>query len=142
MKTGLGAKEQTLSEEECLGLLASVSIGRLGGSHRALPVVMTVRVDVVDGSLRIEPLLDAAFPFDVGSVVALEAGTLGTGLASEWIVQVQGFLRSTTTTVPQRSTASHSAPETYWLSPDVISGWSLEGGSNGSRQPEVEGVRR
>jgi hypothetical protein len=114
-----------LSEPECLALLATTSTGRLGVTHRVLPAVVPVRIELLDKELSIESLLGSAIPLVGGAVVVLEAGTLGDGLLEEWAVEVWGFLKA-------------SDGETFSLSIEAMSGWHTNPISSLGRKYRLE----
>jgi hypothetical protein len=74
----------------------------------------------------VSPLLGNAVPLSPGTVVALQAGPLGQGLASDWSVEVRGFLREwsdvTATAQPDRL-----GPDTemFRVTTDHLRGWSV-----------------
>jgi len=82
---------QTLSPNECAALLAEGSIGRVGVSVGALPVVLPVNYAVLDGDVVIRTgagtKLDAAL---VGAVVAFEIDSVDPIYHGGWSVMVQG----------------------------------------------------
>ena len=82
---------QTLSPEECALLLAAGSVGRVGISERALPVVLPVNYAVLDGDIVIRTgagtKLDAAL---TGAVVAFEIDAMDPIYHQGWSVLVQG----------------------------------------------------
>lgn len=82
---------EVLSREECLALLRTVPVGRLGLSMSALPVVLPVSF-VVDGERLVirtgrGTKLEAALG---GAVVAFEADHLDTEAGEAWSVLVRG----------------------------------------------------
>jgi len=72
------------------------------------------RVEVVS-------LIGNSVPLRAGSVVALAFGTIGEGLASEWLVEFRGFLRAVDGTRDRFKILP--AAEVSCLSIDVVSGW-------------------
>ena len=80
-----------MSAEECALLLAAGSVGRVGVSQRALPVVVPVNYAVLDGDIVIRTgagtKLDAAL---AGAVVAFEIDAVDPIYHQGWSVLVQG----------------------------------------------------
>ena len=116
--SGVGLWE--LPERECRSLLTSVTTGYLAVSDRALPTVVPVHIHCFDDEVEVESLIGDSIPLKAGSVVALAATTIGEGLASEWMVEVRGFLRAGDSTI---SDLALPAAESFRLSIDVVSGW-------------------
>jgi uncharacterized protein len=88
---------EVLERGECLRLLASVSVGRIAISVRALPLILPVRF-VVDGDsilIRTHPgtTLEAATR---GAVVAFEAEGANSPDLLDWSVLVTGVARHLT----------------------------------------------
>src|SRR5579862_3391695 len=92
-----------MTTSECLARLATVEHGRLAISHKALPVVVPVKVSFLENRLHVSSLLGNAIPLSAGSVVALEVGTMGSNTPDEWSVEVRGLLQPSA--VPQASEA-------------------------------------
>jgi nitroimidazol reductase NimA-like FMN-containing flavoprotein (pyridoxamine 5'-phosphate oxidase superfamily) len=114
-----------LSVSECLALLATVSIGHLAVTQKALPVVVPVRIHLAGNEVEITSLLGTAIPLTAGSVVALQAGAIGEGLLSEWTVQVRGFLREISDDAVMHSWKGSAAIDgAFLLSTEEINGWS------------------
>lgn len=82
---------QPIPDDECALLLAAGSIGRVGVSLGALPVVLPVNYAVLDGDIFIRTgagtKLDAAL---TGSVVAFEIDAVDPLYHEGWSVMVQG----------------------------------------------------
>jgi hypothetical protein len=115
---------EELSGRECLARLATTAIGRLAVTYKALPAVVPVRIRLVGDDLEIESLLGTTIPLLAGTVVALEAGTLGAGLSREWAVGVRGFLRARDDGAGSgRPSHSKGHAGTFWLSTADMSGW-------------------
>jgi nitroimidazol reductase NimA-like FMN-containing flavoprotein (pyridoxamine 5'-phosphate oxidase superfamily) len=86
---------EELAPEECLRLLASVPVGRVGVTIDALPAVLPVNFVVHEGAVVFRTVpgtkLDAA---TAGAVVAFEADGYGTNLdPNGWSVLVRGVAR-------------------------------------------------
>lgn len=111
-----------LSERECLSLISSARIGYLAVSDRALPTVVPVRVCCSKDKVEVESLIGNSVPLRTGSVVVLAFGTIGSGLASEWLVEIRGWLRAVDGTTRDRFQV-FPATESFRLSIDVVSGW-------------------
>jgi len=87
-----------LGPDECLALLASVPVGRVGVTIDALPAVLPVNFVMWYGSILFRTVpgtkLDAAA---AGAVVAFEADAYGTADApGGWSVLVRGIAREVT----------------------------------------------
>ncbi|HUR78474.1 MAG TPA: pyridoxamine 5'-phosphate oxidase family protein [Acidimicrobiales bacterium] len=85
---------EVLSAAQCRALLATHSVGRLGTSIGALPVVVPVDY-AVDGrfvAMRIKP--DTVFDKSlIGCVVGFEVDALGDSTDDSWFVNVTGEVR-------------------------------------------------
>jgi nitroimidazol reductase NimA-like FMN-containing flavoprotein (pyridoxamine 5'-phosphate oxidase superfamily) len=85
---------EKLSRSECMRLLESASIGRVGVSIGALPVILPVNFAVVDGDIIIRTgagtKLDAAA---INLVVAFEVDGFDPVWHSGWSVLVQGLAK-------------------------------------------------
>lgn len=83
---------EVLDTDECVGLLASRSVGRLGVSVRALPTILPVSYAVVDGRVLVRTgagsRLDAAAR---DAVVAFEVDDIDEGQGTGWSVVVTGM---------------------------------------------------
>ena len=88
---------EILDRDECLRLLATALIGRVGISSGALPVIFPVNFRVVDETILFKTSrgtkLDAATH---GAVVAFEADTLDPFDHTGWSVLVTGVARPVT----------------------------------------------
>ena len=86
-----------LSSEECLHLLGSVPVGRVGLSIGALPVVLPVNFSLVDGDIVFRTADGTKFHAAAnGVVLAFEADGYAPDGTSGWSVLVQGFSRVVT----------------------------------------------
>lgn len=80
-----------VSRDDCLSLLATVPLGRVGLSIEALPVVLPVNFVVVDGDIVFRTVDGTKFHAAArGTVVAFEADSYETSGRSGWSVLVQG----------------------------------------------------
>jgi uncharacterized protein len=83
---------ETLDRGECLRLMATVPVGRIGVSIGALPAILPVNFSLVGTSIVIRTVpgtkLDAATSH---AVVAFEVDSYAPDGASGWSVLVQGF---------------------------------------------------
>ncbi len=107
---------EVLSEEECVGLLRSRSVGRIALSAGSLPVVLPVKY-VVDGSrilMRTGPDTRLAAATS-DAVVAFEVDEFDDELETGWSVTVQGLAREVSGTA--RLAADHEAVLATWLGP-------------------------
>jgi uncharacterized protein len=82
---------EELSRAECLGLLATVPIGRLAYTRRALPAVDPVNFALDDGAIVIRTDVGGKLAAaSRGAVVAFQADDLDLALRSGWSVTVAG----------------------------------------------------
>jgi hypothetical protein len=95
----------------------------LAVTHKALPYVVPVHIEVVDNELAVEPFLGDLVPL-VPGVVALEAGTFGDAALPGWTVGVRGFLtRPGDGTAPASKGHLSVPPEIFRLSIEFVIGW-------------------
>ena len=101
---------EILEREECVRLLASTTLGRVGFTTGALPAVLPVNFHVDSGRILVHTTrgsrLDAALK---DAVVAFEADEFDSGDHSGWSVAVTGV-------------ATELDPGTLAISIDLISG--------------------
>ena len=98
LSAGTGHAIEELAPGECLRLLASVTVGRVGVTIDALPAVLPVNFVMSDGAVVFRTVpgtkLDAA---TAGAVVAFEADAYGTAESpGGWSVLVRGVARELT----------------------------------------------
>jgi nitroimidazol reductase NimA-like FMN-containing flavoprotein (pyridoxamine 5'-phosphate oxidase superfamily) len=92
-----GPKLEELLRSECLRLLASVSVGRVGLSINALPAVLPVNFALLDGEVVFRTVEGTKFhAATAGRVLAFEADGYETDGLSGWSVLVQGVSRVVT----------------------------------------------
>ncbi len=86
---------ETLSRDECLALLATVSIGRIGTTVDALPVVLPITFALSDGELVVRTMPGTKLhQATVNSVVALQADQYrGPADPTGWSVLVRALAR-------------------------------------------------
>jgi nitroimidazol reductase NimA-like FMN-containing flavoprotein (pyridoxamine 5'-phosphate oxidase superfamily) len=129
---------QELEPEECLRLLATVPVGRVGVTIDALPAVLPVNFVVTSGAVVFATVpgtkLDAA---TAGAVVAFEADSYGTAEApGGWSVLVRGIAREVTD--PAEIEIAHALPFNSWawdggadryvmIEPTVVTGRRIVG---------------
>ena len=83
-----------LSREECLALLVTVPIGRVGVTVDALPVVLPVNFAVLDGDVVFRTVAGTKFhAAAAGTVVAFEVDSYDPEGTSGWSVVVRGTSR-------------------------------------------------
>jgi nitroimidazol reductase NimA-like FMN-containing flavoprotein (pyridoxamine 5'-phosphate oxidase superfamily) len=116
-----GHDVEDLDPEECLRLLETVRVGRVGVTLEALPAVFPVEFVVSEGAVVFRTVpgtkLDAA---TTGSVVAFEADTTGThDDPTRWSVLVRGIARPLTE--PGELAAADALP---------LESWAWEGGAD------------
>lgn len=86
-----GAKAQELTREECLALLATVPVGRLVFTERALPAVVPVNFVLDRGRIIIRTGATSSLAAAVrGAVVAFQADDLDPQARNGWSVVVTG----------------------------------------------------
>jgi nitroimidazol reductase NimA-like FMN-containing flavoprotein (pyridoxamine 5'-phosphate oxidase superfamily) len=82
---------EELSRDQCLDLLATVPVGRVGVSVNALPVVLPVNFALLDGDIVFRTARGTKFDAAVAhAVVAFEADAYGANGRRGWSVMVQG----------------------------------------------------
>jgi nitroimidazol reductase NimA-like FMN-containing flavoprotein (pyridoxamine 5'-phosphate oxidase superfamily) len=110
---------ETLTRGECLELMATVPVGRIGVSIGALPVILPVNFALVDGSIVIRTVpgtkLDAAARH---AVVAFEVDSYAADGSSGWSVLVQGFCAEVTD--PAERTALAGRASRAWAFDDGV----------------------
>lgn len=111
---------EELDQAECLALLATVSVGRVGISSSALPAIIPVNF-ILNGNdilFRTVPgkILHAAH---TAAVVAFEADQLGSATAESWSVLARGIAEEVTDPT-QRAELERLVPTS----------WAFEGGAN------------
>ena len=80
-----------LTTDECLALLGSVPMGRVGISINALPLVLPVNFVVVDGDVVFRTVMGTKFhAASEGAVLAFEADDWEPSGNSGWSVAIQG----------------------------------------------------
>lgn len=90
--TTIGAST-ALTAAECDQLVATVRCGHLAVTRGALPVIVPVRIDAVDGqSIRCTSADPDVAGTDIGAVVALQVGGFDSEGAGGWSVLVQGTI--------------------------------------------------
>jgi len=111
---------EELAPAECLRLLASVPVGRVGVTIDALPAVLPVNFVVNGGAVVFRTVpgtkLDTA---TAGAVVAFEADDYGTETSSGWSVLVRGVARELTG--PDELATAHALP---------LESWAWDGGAD------------
>jgi uncharacterized protein len=104
---------ETLARSECLDLMATVPVGRIGVTIGALPVILPVNFALVGGSIVIRTVpgtkLDAATR---RAVVAFEVDSYAPDGSSGWSVLVQGFCGEVTDPA-ERAAMAESAPRAW-----------------------------
>jgi nitroimidazol reductase NimA-like FMN-containing flavoprotein (pyridoxamine 5'-phosphate oxidase superfamily) len=112
---------EELAPAECLRLLASVPVGRVGVTIDALPAVLPVNFVVSDGAVVFRTVpgtkLDAA---TAGAVVAFEADGYGPETSTgDWSVLVRGVARELTG--PDELATANALP---------LESWAWDGGAD------------
>jgi nitroimidazol reductase NimA-like FMN-containing flavoprotein (pyridoxamine 5'-phosphate oxidase superfamily) len=111
---------EELDQAECLALLATVSVGRVGISYRALPSILPVHFILSGDDIIFRTVpgtkLHAA---RAGAVVAFEADQLGSATTESWSVLVRGIAEEVTHPT-QRAELGRLVPDS----------WSFDGGAD------------
>lgn len=87
----------TLTRDECLRLMASVPVGRIVYTRRALPAVELVNFTIDGGDIVVRT--DASGKLAAatcGAVVAFEADVIDVNLRTGWSVTAVGYSREVT----------------------------------------------
>jgi nitroimidazol reductase NimA-like FMN-containing flavoprotein (pyridoxamine 5'-phosphate oxidase superfamily) len=117
-----GLSTTILTPPECLALLAQASVGRVGASIDALPVIMPVFFALFEESVifRTTPgtRLDAAIN---GAVVAFQADGYPAPGPENWSVLLQGIAREVTE--PGELAMVRSVPMAHWTESGGIDRW-------------------
>ena len=86
-----------LSPEECRELLRSTRMGRVGVSINALPAILPVAYQLVDGDLLFSvPHGSQLAAATANAVVALEVGSCDHDVSGSWSVLAVGWAQATT----------------------------------------------
>jgi uncharacterized protein len=117
---------RVLTPAECMHLLASVTIGRVALSHRALPMILSVQYALVEHGIVIHTTSGTTLDLATDdTVVAFEAEGPAGALEPAWSVVVHG--RATTHDRPEcRLPASGSVRVV--ISADEVTGREVVGG--------------
>ncbi|WP_043267499.1 pyridoxamine 5'-phosphate oxidase family protein [Streptomyces sp. CT34] len=132
------ARRVDLSSQECMELLASVTVGRVVFSHHALPAVCLVSHLIDDGCVVIRAHQDASLvgSASVCGVVAYEADVLAPATRTGWSVVVTGrtsLVRASAELACYRRLLTHWADggggvdQVVRISPDIVTGYRLVG---------------
>lgn len=122
---------RTLDRSSCMSLLSTVTLGRVGLSVDALPVIMPVGFHI-DGDRIVFSLhsADMATGTVNGAVVAFEADDVDPATGVGWSVLVQGPARLLPHSLEDRSqehplweSQEHPRWEFVSVSTEVITGW-------------------
>jgi nitroimidazol reductase NimA-like FMN-containing flavoprotein (pyridoxamine 5'-phosphate oxidase superfamily) len=112
---------ETLERGECLRMLATVPVGRIGVSIGALPVILPVNFALVGPSIVFRTVpgtkLDAAAHH---AVVAFEVDGWAPDGSSGWSVLVQGFCSEVTDAAERVALDAH--PLRAWPFDDGVAG--------------------
>jgi len=127
---------EVIAAAECLNLLDSVSVGRVGVTIEALPAVFPVRFVISNGAVIFRTVPGTKFDAATAeSVVAFEADAEGTVTdPSRWSVLVRGV--ASPLTEPEDLSAARALPLGSWawegradrfvrIYPTVITGWRI-----------------
>jgi uncharacterized protein len=109
-----------MSREECLQLLSSVPMGRVGLTINALPVVLPVNFAVLDGDIVFRTVVGTKFhAAATGTVLAFEVDGYDPDGARGWSVVVQGHSRVLTDTA-----------EVAQVREMIVDPWALDGSAD------------
>jgi uncharacterized protein len=87
----------SLARNECLRLLASVPVGRIVYTRRAMPAVELVNYTIDGGDIVVAAVADGKLATATrGAVVAFEADELDLGRHRGWSVTAVGYSREVT----------------------------------------------
>lgn len=87
----------SLARNECLRLLASVPVGRIVYTRRAMPAVELVNYTIDGGDIVVAAVADGKLAAATrGTVVAFEADELDLGRHRGWSVTAVGYSREVT----------------------------------------------
>ena len=104
-------KVEVLSPSECLALLSQTTVGRIGASIGALPVILPVRFVLFGETVLFRTIpgtqLDAA---TIGAVIAFQADFYDPAGPTAWSVLLQGIASE----VSGQATMAHSVPIAPW----------------------------
>jgi nitroimidazol reductase NimA-like FMN-containing flavoprotein (pyridoxamine 5'-phosphate oxidase superfamily) len=104
---------EELDQAECLALLATVSVGRVGISCHALPAILPVNFILSGDDILFRTVpgtkLHAA---RTGAVVAFEADQLGSATTDGWSVLVRGIAEEVTHPI-QRAELERLIPDSW-----------------------------
>lgn len=122
----MDVRDWSIPEPECWELLASVSVGRVALSTRALPAILPVQY-YLDGRMLAVCLGHRELPASAldGTVVAFAADAIDSTTRSGWSVQVQG--RSALVPEPQLETDCGwpAAGQVVRIEPVLVSGYRV-----------------
>jgi nitroimidazol reductase NimA-like FMN-containing flavoprotein (pyridoxamine 5'-phosphate oxidase superfamily) len=122
---------EVLDHAECLRLLASASLGRIGLSSGALPVVLPVNFTVIDDQIVVRTRRGTRLSTATrNAIVAFEVDELDPETGAGWSVMVQGLAREVSDVIDLAS--PRHAALARWIDPhdardvaisiDVVSG--------------------
>jgi nitroimidazol reductase NimA-like FMN-containing flavoprotein (pyridoxamine 5'-phosphate oxidase superfamily) len=126
-----------LEREECLRLLRSATLGRVGATSRALPVVLPVNFRVVDGDVIFRTAAGTKLDMATrNAVVAFEVDDMDPIAHTGWSVVVTGVAREVTDPAELARLAGENIPRwaprgecrTVAVSTDLVSGRRLAHG--------------
>jgi hypothetical protein len=122
----MDVRDWAIPERECWELLASVSVGRVALSTRALPAIFPVQY-YVEGRMLAACLGHRELPSSAldGTVVAFAADAVDPATRSGWSVQVQG--RSALAAAPGMDTECGwpAAGQVVRIEPVLVSGYRV-----------------
>ena len=132
---------ETLDAAECLRLLASRTLGRIGLTIASLPAILPVCYELVDDVLVLRLERGSALAAATrNEIVAFEVDDLDQRTGTGWSVLVRGLARELHETVPSAWDGAcrvrwHDPKQTrlVGVSTDVISGRRVQGTGSGPR---------
>lgn len=118
-------RQLELGAEECMRLLGTAALGRLGFTQAALPAVQPVTYQLAHGSVLIPAVAGSRSAGAIGDgIVVLGVDSFGGGSAEEWAVSVVGPARLVDTSVRRGGGSPNWPPGCFLvLDPVVVRGW-------------------
>ena len=122
---------EELGTPECMRLLGTAAVGRLGFTEAALPAVQPVTYRLADGAVLIPAVAVGRSAGAIrDGIVVLGVDSFGTDEPDEWAVTVVGPARLVETSPGTDSGRSRAWPSGCFLvlEPVLVSGWRRPAG--------------
>jgi hypothetical protein len=130
-----GAGLRVLTAAECMRRLASVSVGRVALSHRALPAILPVHFHLADDGIVVRTRAGTTLHRSTdGTVVAFEAEGPAGAADPEWSVVVHGL-------ATHRPSRADGVPLTIVIGVQAVTGREVLDAAN-SMAPPVSALPR